>query len=411
MNTKKISVIFLIARSRQNQSGRCSVRCRITFLQQRYEFATGLFIIPSSWNSKLQLVKPPNEENTNINNQLSLIKSKINQAFLLLQIKKQDFDVVDIYKIYKGEKPKAEKAVLEVYQEYMVRLKKLLDKEIQQVTYNKYMESFNHLKNFIKYKFKTNDIKLKDIKNNFLDEFEFYLKIDVDKKKGLAQSTINKVIQRFRRIIKFAISEGYLEKDPFMLYKAKSVSKNIVFLTKSELNQLEKHQFKTERINNVKLLFVFCCYTGLAFKEMSLLKKRDIITGYDNNLWIVIKRSKTLREYKIPLLPKAREIIAHFDDTNSDFCFPNISNQKFNEYLKEIADVVGLQKTLTHHIARKTFASTVLLNNGVPMEVVSELLGHSKITTTQGHYAKVVQSQISSQISILTKKLEGLDKN
>ena len=293
----------------------------------------------------------------------------------------------------------------------MVRLKKLLDKEIQQVTYNKYMESFNHLKNFIKYKFKTNDIKLKDIKNNFLDEFEFYLKIDVVKKKGLAQSTINKVIQRFRRIIKFAISEGNLEKDPFMLYKAKSVSKNIVFLTKAELNQLEKHQFKTERINNVKLLFVFCCYTGLAFKEMSLLKKRDIITGYDNNLWIVIKRSKTLREYKIPLLPKAREIIKHFDDTNSDFCFPNISNQKFNEYLKEIADVVGLQKTLTHHIARKTFASTVLLNNGVPMEIVSELLGHSKITTTQGHYAKVVQSQISNQISILTKKLEGLDKN
>jgi site-specific recombinase XerD len=144
---------------------------------------------------------------------------------------------------------------------------------------------------------------------------------------------------------------------------------------------------------------------------MSLLKKRDIITGYDNNLWIVIKRSKTLREYKIPLLPKAREIIKHFDDTNSDFCFPNISNQKFNEYLKEIADVVGLQKTLTHHIARKTFASTVLLNNGVPMEIVSELLGHSKITTTQGHYAKVVQSQISNQISILTKKLEGLDKN
>lgn len=411
MNNYKLSILFLLQKARINKQGKCPLRCRITYQEKRYEFSIGVLINPNLWNSKLQLVKPPNEENTNINNQLSLIKSKINQAFLLLQIKKQDFDVVDIYKIYKGEKPKAEKAVLEVYQEYMVRLKKLLDKEIQQVTYNKYMESFNHLKNFIKYKFKTNDIKLKDIKNNFLDELEFYLKIDVDKKKGLAQSTINKIIQRFRRTIKYAVSEGYLEKDPFMLYKAKALNKNIVFLSNVELKKIEKHQFKTERINNVKLLFVFCCYTGLAFKEMSLLKKRDIITGYDNNLWIVIKRSKTLREYKIPLLPKAREIIKHFDDTNSDFCFPNISNQKFNEYLKEIADVVGLQKTLTHHIARKTFASTVLLNNGVPMEIVSELLGHSKITTTQGHYAKVVQSQISNQISILTKKLEGLDKN
>lgn len=236
MNNYKLSILFLLQKARINKQGKCPLRCRITYQEKRYEFSIGVLINPNLWNSKLQLVKPPNEENTNINNQLSLIKSKINQAFLLLQMKKQDFDVVDIYKIYKGEKPKAENAVLEVYQEYMVRLKKLLDKEIQQVTYNKYMESFNHLKNFIKYKFKTNDIKLKDIKNNFLDEFEFYLKIDVDKKKGLAQSTINKVIKRFRRIIKFAISEGNLEKDPFMLYKAKSVSKNIVFLTKAELN-------------------------------------------------------------------------------------------------------------------------------------------------------------------------------
>jgi site-specific recombinase XerD len=388
MNNYKLSILFLLQKARINKQGKCPVRCRITYQEKRYEFSSGILISPELWYSKLQQVKPLNEENSYINNQLSLIKSKINQAFLFLQMRGTDFDVTDIYFVYKGEKPKAEKAVLEVYQEYMVRLKKLLDKEIQQVTYNKYLESFNHLKNFIKYKFKTND-----------------------KKKGLAQSTINKIIQRYRRTIKFAVSEGYLEKDPFMLYKAKALNKNIVFLSSVELKKVEKHKFKTERINNVKLLFVFCCYTGLAFKEMSLLKKGDIIIGHDNNLWIVIKRSKTLREYKIPLLPKAREIITHFDDTNSDFCFPNISNQKFNEYLKEIADVVGLQKTLTHHIARKTFASTVLLNNGVPMEVVSELLGHSKITTTQGHYAKVVQTQISTQISILTKKLEGLDKN
>ncbi len=411
MNNYKLSILFLLQKARINKQGKCPVRCRITYQEKRYEFSSGILTSPELWHSKLQQVKPLNEENSYINNQLSLIKSKINQAFLFLQMRGTDFDVTDIYFVYKGEKPKAEKAVLEVYQEYMVRLKKLLDKEIQQVTYNKYLESFNHLKNFIKYKFKTKDIKLKEIKNNFLDELEFYLKIDVDTKKGLAQSTINKIIQRFRRTIKFAVSEGYLEKDPFMLYKAKALNKNIVFLSSVELKKIEKHQFKTDRINNVKLLFVFCCYTGLAFKEMSLLKKRDIILGHDTNFWIVITRRKTLREYKIPLLPKAKEIIAHFDDINSEFCFPNISNQKFNEYLKEIADVVGLNKNLTHHIARKTFASTVLLNNDVPMEIVSELLGHSKITTTQGHYAKVVQSQISNQISILTKKLDELDKN
>ncbi len=129
MNTTKISVTFLLARSRPNQSGRCSVRCRITFLQQRYEFATVLFIIASNWYSKLQLLKPPNEENNYLNTQLSLIKNKINQAFLFLQMRGTDFDVTDLYLIYKGEKPKKEKGVLEVYSEYNNKIKKLIGKD------------------------------------------------------------------------------------------------------------------------------------------------------------------------------------------------------------------------------------------------------------------------------------------
>jgi len=404
MNNNKVSILFLLQKARINKQGKCPIRCRITFLDDRYEFATGLQINPNTWYSKLQQTKPPNEENNFVNTQLSLIKNKINQAFLFLQMKGPEFDVEDIYKIYKGEKPKKEKGVLESYDEYKAKIKKLIGIEIEQVTYNKYTESYNHLKEFIKFHFKMNDIKLKDLKSNFLEEFDYYLKTQKGEK-GLAQSTINKAIQRFRKTLKFSIAEGYLEKDPFIMHTAKMVKKNIVFLTHEELLQLENHQFKTNRIQIIKELFLFCCYTGLAFKEMGLLKKSDIITGFDGNLWIVVKRSKTDRDYKVPLLPRAQKVLQIYNDDTSELVFPKISNQKFNEYLKEIAGIIGISKNLTHHIARKTFASTVLLYNDVPMEIVSELLGHSKLSTTQDHYAKVVQSKVSEEIEKLNIKL------
>ena len=406
MNNNKVSILFLLQKARINKQGKCPIRCRITFLDNRHEFSTGLLINPNTWYSKLQQTKPPNEENSVINNQLSLIKNKINQAFLFLQMRGADFDVTDLYLIYKGEKPKKEKGTLEVYTEYNSKIKILVGKDIELVTYNKYLESFKHLKDFIRFKFNCSDIKLKDVKSNFLDDYDYFLKTQKGKNnQGLSQSTINKAIQRFRKTLKFSISEGYLERDPFIMHTAKVVKKNIVFLTNEELRKLENHQFKTPRIQNVKELFVFCCYTGLAFKEMSLLKKSDIITGFDGNLWIIVKRSKTDRDYKVPLLPRAQQVLQLYNVDTSDLLFSKISNQKFNEYLKEIADIVGISKNLTHHIARKTFASTVLLYNDVPMEIVSELLGHSKLSTTQEHYAKVVNSKLSQHIIDLGNKL------
>lgn len=407
MNNNKLSILFLLQKVRINKQGKCPIRCRITYNEGRHEFATGLLINPNTWYSKLQQTKPPNEENNFVNTQLSLIKNKINQAFLFLQMKGSDFDVTDLYLIYKGEKPKKEKGILEVYTEYNSKIKKLIGKDIELVTYNKYLESYNHLKDFVRFKFNSADLKLKDVKSNFLDDYDYYLKTQKGKnKQGLRQSTINKAIQRFRKTLKYAISEGYLEKDPFIMHTTKVVKKNIIFLTHEELLQLENHQFKTNRIQIIKELFLFCCYTGLAFKEMSLLKKSDIITGFDNNLWIVVKRNKTNRDYKVPLLPRAQKVLQIYNDDTSELVFPKISNQKFNEYLKEIAEIIGISKNLTHHIARKTFASTVLLYNDIPMEIVSELLGHSKLSTTQEHYAKVVNSKLSQHIIDLANKLD-----
>ena len=186
-------------------------------------------------------------------------------------------------------------------------------------------------------------------------------------------------------------------------YKAKRLQKEVIYLTDDELKSLENYDFSQTRLQQVKDLFVFCCYTGLAFKEMSNLKPEHIVNGFDGNKWIKMNREKTSKPLMIPLLPKALDIISKYQE--EEILLPVISNQRFNSYLKEIADIVGLKKNLTHHIARKTFASTVLLFNDVPMEVVSELLGHSKISTTQDYYAKIVNKKLSETMKDLSERL------
>ncbi len=395
----KFNILFLLNKAKTNSKGKSPLKVRITFRKKRKEFSTGLCIKPNNWNSKQQTVEPPEPDAELQNTQLSLIKTKLSQAFLFLQVKGSEFDVDDIYKQYKGETPKKEFGVIEVYNLHSDRIKKLVGIDIKEVTYSKYIESGRHLKSFINHKFKSKDIKLKTLKSSFLEHYEYYLKTE----KKFQQSTLNKAIQRFRKVIKYAVSEDYLDKDPFILYKAKRVKKKVLFLSPEQLKKLEKTEFKIKRVEQIRDMFVFCCYTGLGFTEMKSLKKKDIALGFDGELWLTVNRSKTNRSYKVPLLPKAQKINKKYDVDDSIYVFPSISNPNFNAYLKEIADIVGIEFNLTHHIARKTFASTVLLYNNVPIEVVSKLLGHSKIQTTQDSYGKIVEKRISIEM----KKIKG----
>lgn len=396
---KKLNLLFIVSKTRIRKDGKVPLFCRLTYLDKRKQFALGLFVNPKTWNNSLQECEPPSNENNYINSQLNLIKNQINQVFLYLQINNLEFTVDDIYSKFKGNTPKKELGVLEVYELFNIRIYKLIGRGLKKVTYRKYIESFVHLKSFIKAYFKANDIKLKDLKLNFLNEYEYFLKTQ----KGLEQSTINKAIQRFRKVVQFALEQEYIDKNPFIGYKAKRLQKEVIYLTDDELKSLENYDFSQTRLQQVKDLFVFCCYTGLAFKEMSNLKSENIVKGFDGNKWIRMNREKTSKPLMIPLLPKALHVIEKYQ--TEDTLLPIISNQRFNSYLKEIADIVGLKKNLTHHIARKTFASTVLLFNDVSMEIVSELLGHSKISTTQDYYAKIVNKKLSETMKDLSERL------
>ncbi len=182
------------------------------------------------------------------------------------------------------------------------------------------------------------------------------------------------------------------------------------FLTEHEIQKIAEKKFASERINQVRDIFLFCCYTGLAFVNVKKLKASEIQIGIDNNKWIFTNRQKTNTPSRIPLLPFALEILkqykGHTACINSDRVLPVLSNQKYNEYLKEIANLCGIKKDLTIHTARHTFATTVTLGNGVPMESVSKMLGHKNLRTTQ-HYAKVLDSEKSEDMNALKDKMQS----
>jgi len=396
MNAK---ILFLLYKYKINKKGLCPIKCRITFNKSRKEFSTGLFIIPDKWNSKQQQAEPPNKENNIINSHLSLIKNNLNQAFLLLQINKGIFDVDDVYLQYKGENVKTEKTISDVYEMHNSRMEKLVGIEYSKATHRKFIESKNHTLNFVRFQYKKQDFLLTDLNLKFLQDFDYYLKSEKHQK----QITINKSIQRLRKILKLALAEGFIMIDPFMMYSPKKVLINVVFLTFEELELLKNCNFSQKRLQQVKDMFIFCCYTGLAYEEMRSLEGGNIEKGFDGQNWIKTVRKKTGRILNVPLLPIANEIIDTYSNDKS--LLPIISNQKFNSYLKEIAGIVGIDKRLTHHTARKTFASTVLLYNDVPMEIVSELLGHSNMSITQAHYGKVVQKKVSEEMRKLDRRL------
>ena len=324
MNTHKLTMRFILGTYKIRKDGKAPIFGRLTYLNKRKQFATGLFIKPDYWNSKQQKANPPNPDSNYINTQLSLISQKINEAFLFLQVSNETFDVEDIYLQYKGVNVKSHKTLLEVFEMHNSRMYKLIGIEYTNSTYRKFIEAKMHTANFIKYQYSKNDILLESIKMNFLKDLDFYLKSEL----GHKQITINKSIQRVRKIIKLALAEGYLQKDPFILYKPKRYETKVVFLTNEELKVLEDYQFAQNRLSQVRDMFVFCCYTGLAYAEMSNLSKEHLVKGFDGNTWIRMFRQKTNSIVSVPLLSKAQEVLDKH--SNDDKLLPIITNQKFN---------------------------------------------------------------------------------
>ena len=401
MQNDSFKVLFYLRKAKTNSRGLAPLTCRITLNKKRKEFSTGYFVLDKHWDASKQLIIAKTTELKSINTQLNQISQLFLQMFTTLLLEKEAFDVDDIYNRYKGDNDRNVTYLLEFYVNYLKRMEQLIGIDMKRSTWKKHENAYLNLKGYIKSNHKGKDFKLQDIDLPFIKDYEFYLKTN----RRFSQATINKVLQRLKKMFSFAIEQNEILQSPFNGYRFNLLKKEVVYLTTEELKALEESKPTQPRLMLVKDLFVFCCYTGLAFNEMANLKHSNIEKGFDGKLWISLIREKTNKSVSIPILPKANSILNQYS-TESDLVFPKLSNQKFNSYLKEIADIVGIEKNLTHHIARKTFASTVLLYNDVPIEIVSELLGHSSIKVTQESYAKLSNKKVSETMIRLSKILK-----
>jgi integrase/recombinase XerD len=337
-----------------------------------------------------------------INSELEIIHQKIHKAYLLLQVRELPFALVDVLKEYRGETLKTDLGVIQIYNEHNEYYKKLIGKDIKRVSWLKFENTKYHLQEFIKWKFNQNDFQLNRLKLQFIKDFEYYLRT----KKDMQQSTINKTLQRFKKLVNFAVAHEYLDSNPFLMHKPKSVRNEIVYLQFEELKHLQEKELSNKRLAEIRDCFVFCCYTGLAFKEMSNLREDHIVLGKDGRNWLRINRQKTDKTIAVPILPVAQKLLDKYHgQLEEGKVLPSKTNAHFNAYLKEIADLCDIRINLTHHVARKTFATTVLLLNDVPMEVVSKLLGHSRIGITQAHYGEIMETKVDEHMMLLSSKL------
>lgn len=399
--------LTFVARKAKTSTKNSYLYVRLTLNQKRKEFGLKISVENDKWDSKSQTVIGRTDTVKNINYQLELIRNKYKRIYSELVFHKGSFDLDEIIARYDGvELGSTSHTLLNLFEEHNKRAKELIGKDYSKGTYQRFHTTKIHLEEFLKTK-KKKDIALRDLNNGFLKDMEHYFKT---KKDECSHNTSVKYLRIIMKIARLGIEYGYLSKDPFFGFKQHLQEVKRGHLNEEELGLLETTEIANKRIEVIRDMFVFCCYTGLAYADVSSLKPENIVIYKDGEAWINIHRKKTDNKSHILLLPQALAILEKYK--NHPECdvtgrvLPLRSNVKFNAYLKEVADLCGITKTLTTHLARHTFATTVTLNNDVPIETVSSMLGHKNIKTTQ-IYAKILDKKVGNDMKILREKLNG----
>jgi len=405
-----IRLLFMCLANRKNSKGKAPIYVRITVDGKQVHLSTGEFIDPGTWDVKVGRVRGRGRKAALINGRLDKLFNKIIKVRNDLEIDDEEITSQAIKNKLSG-KGKKQMTLMEAFGFHNERIKGLIGSEYSQATYDIFERTKSQVSEYTKYQYGSTDIPLKKLDHAFITGYDYYLRTE----RSNDNNTVYKNISRLKSVINLAINHSWLSQNPFKNHKISKIKKDIIFLDEDELKAIEEKDFTIERLAAVKDVFVFCCYSGLAYNEVQELEPSNITKGIDGEDWIVMKRKKTNKQFKIPLLPVAKDLIEKYKKDplaiNRGKCFPVLSNQKMNAYLKEVADLCKVEKELTTHIARKTFATTVTLLNDVPIETVSEVLGHSNIRITQEAYGKIVDKKVSRDMKKLSEKLYLKNKN
>ncbi|AYN69781.1 site-specific integrase [Euzebyella marina] len=398
------SILFWINSSRA-KNGNAELFVRVTVNGKRTNIGLKRKVPIAHWDSKSKKVSGLGEVPKQINHHIEQVRARIYYVYQELRYRDELITAQLIKAKYNGEDNNSK-----TLQEILKYHARKIENTLASGTIRNFGITEKYVNRFLTKKLRTSDIYLKQLNYKFIADFETFLIgfYPTGHPKAMSHNTVMKHLQRLRKIITLAYHLEWIEKDPFIRWKPNFEKKQREFLSDNELSNLENYFFPLERLERVRDLFVFSCYTGISYADMVKLTSDNIILGIDESRWIVTTRQKTKTPVKVPLLDKAESILEKYAEHPvtmvSGTLLPVLTNEKINLYLKEIAHAVGIKKNLTFHMARHTFATTVTLSNGVPIETVSKLLGHTKIATTQ-IYARVLDNKISKDMKILRAKL------
>ncbi len=400
----RLTINFIVKKARQKNNGEIPVYVRFTLNSKRVELSTGIYCHPDNWDEAGQKFSGRNETTRILNNRLNKIQNEIQDHYNQLRSTGENFDVITIKN--KIRNIEDSEGILKVFDYYLDNMQNKLGRGYSKETYKHYKSSRKRLGEFVKKFSKRKDYPVEKVDYKFLEAFDVYLK----KVHKVHQNTAWNYHKHTRRVLNLAVSMELIHKNPYSKYKVPLAETNREFLTASELSAIQDKEIKILRLDAIRDIFVFACYTGLSYSDIAKLHKDHLRKGIDENDWIFIDRTKTNNRCRIPVLPQAKTILEKYKNTPQylvkGLLLPVLTNQKMNSYLKELADICGINKELTMHMARHTFATTVTLSNGVPLETVSKILGHTNLKTTQ-IYAKILDQKISDDIKQLQSKLES----
>jgi len=399
-STNTFTVLFWVKTEKGTTEGGI-IYARITVNQKRVLVSLKRKISLESWDSSRKRAKGHSIEARQLNQYLDLVQSRFFQCYQELTSKGKLITAKLVKAIFLGDDENSK-----TLQELIGYHSRKIESTLASGTIRNFGITEGYINKFLNKEKNTSDVYLKELDYKFLCDFENFLQEYYPKKhpRAMSHNTVMKHIQRLRKVVTMAYHLEWIDKDPFRRWKTTFEKREREFLSANELSNMETYEFPIERLDRVRDLFVFSCYTGISYVDVMALSLDNISMGIDGNNWIFTKRQKTKTPIKIPLLDPALELIKKYANhpvtqiTGS--LLPEITNEKLNVYLKEVAILCGIKKNLTFHMARHTFATTVTLNNGVPIETVSKLLGHTKIATTQ-IYARVLENKLSKDMNDL----------
>lgn len=401
------SILFWIY-AKRIKNNQAPLYARITVDRKKLNISLKRRIDTQLWSPEKQRIKGTGSNAKSLNQYLDEVHAKLFQCYQELRANDKRITPQTIKTKFLGDDRTKDFTLTDIITYHNDKMFHKLHRNTSRL----YLISQKYILLYLKKEYKVDDLELALLDYKFILGFENFLRGYKPKhyQKQIGNNAVMKHIQRLRRMVTLAHDIEWIHQDPFRKFKQKLVPTHRGFLTNGELERIEELKLDSVRLRTVRDLFVFSCYTGISYIDIMLLTEESLVLGLDKTRWIATQRQKTRNPVKIPLLSKAFNIIKIYREDKRcqihNSLFPRISNQKVNSYLKEIATAAGIQKNVTFHMARHTFATTVTMTNGVPIETISKMLGHRKLTTTQ-IYAKVIEQKVCDDMQMLREKLEG----